>query len=97
MLTAHQGIGTLRSVRPELTPNYEVTLLTPELAMKTLRPGRIYTLRADEETTEPFVVSGLYKGKVDWDKYELPIAQGQTVLETDTGQLTIPSETFGRF
>lgn len=98
-LTVHQGLGSLVIGKPGIDGgDTTVFNLDPEVTPEIILPsGRFYTFEANQNTTKPFVVSGLYYEEVDWGDLESYIDPGQKMLQSRDGLVKVPDDFRSRY
>ena len=91
-LTIHQGKGKLIIGDPTDGSVESIRVNGKHLKEVTLPSGRFYTIQADPNSTEPFVVSGFYEPPPDWGNLEIPLEPGNDHVDTIEGIKRIPSD-----
>jgi hypothetical protein len=91
ILDVHKGRGALIVGDPESGETRALPVDSNKFQEVTLPAGCFYTLQADKNSTEPFVVSGFYEPIPDWGILEIPLKPGQDSVEAPEGLIHVPA------
>lgn len=91
-LDIHRGRGKLIIGDPNNGTMRALSLDSGSIKEVMLPSGSFYTIQADEDSTEPLVISGFYDPPLNWDDVEIPLNPGQDSVKAPEGVIQVPSD-----